>query len=668
MLNNQEDLEFDLIVNLCQNSVLGKHLPNALYVHRETIPYLDPLLQEYEQLARKINQDTATSTLIKFSTEEPKVSYLFYPDFDIEPHPALKQSIVVDVSNETVKCWHYHNSDNPPVLHRKETFVTPDYPLYQESAHLTAVEESLGLLDNSRFIGTRNQWLKLLQAHRLRFEGHHLVCPLSASSLEITIDRHKAAIVRQTLSRPVRIALEAGLFAPGSSFFDYGCGYGGDLERIAHQGYDSSGWDPHYRPDVPLQEADIVNLGYVINVIEDVTERRETLLKAWALTRQVLIVSAQVLIDDRTRGLVGYGDGIITERNTFQKYYEQEELKAYIDGVLHADAIPVGLGIYVVFREPARAHNFRASRFHSQVKAPRVLLPVKRFEDYEQLLTPLMDFYTERGRLSLKGELPEEEQLKQEFGSIKRAFKVILQVTDEEEWEAIADKRRQEILIYLALSRFSHRPTTRQLSPVLKADIKALFDNYQAACFLADEMLLRLRNLELIRKLCAQNPVGKMFPRSFLVHLSALESLPSLLRLYEGCASRTIGRMDRANLVRFYFHLPKIAYLYYPNFDAEPHPVLETRMEIDLRDLQVRYQDFYEDDNPPILHEKDKLVTRSYSLYKKFNKLTKQEKKAGLLQDMKDITRLKGWQRRLKDYGLVIQGHQISAQNIDNQG
>ena len=71
-----------------------------------------------------------------------------------------------------------------------------------------------------------------------------------------------------------------------------------------------------------------MNLGYVINVIEDTAERREALINAWDLAQKVLIVAAQVLIDDRTRGVIAYGDGIITSRNTFQKYYEQEELKS----------------------------------------------------------------------------------------------------------------------------------------------------------------------------------------------------------------------------------------------------------------------------------------------------------------------------------------------------
>ena len=110
------------------------------------------------------------------------------------------------------------------------------------------------------------------------------------------IDRHKAAIVRNALSRPVRLALQAGLFTQGVSFFDYGCGHGEDVKLIAETGYAGSGWDPYYFPQTERTSADIVNLGYVINVIENERERREALSNAWALTRRVLIVAAQILL------------------------------------------------------------------------------------------------------------------------------------------------------------------------------------------------------------------------------------------------------------------------------------------------------------------------------------------------------------------------------------
>ena len=61
------------------------------------------------------------------------------------------------------------------------------------------------------------------------------------------------------------------------TFFDYGCGRGEDIELLAAEGVTCGGWDPAYRPEAPRQEADVVNLGYVINVIEDPEERAATL-------------------------------------------------------------------------------------------------------------------------------------------------------------------------------------------------------------------------------------------------------------------------------------------------------------------------------------------------------------------------------------------------------
>jgi DNA phosphorothioation-associated putative methyltransferase len=442
-------------------------------------------------------------------------------------------------------------------------------------------------------------------------------------------------------------------------FFDYGCGYGGDIQRIAERGYPSAGWDPYYRPDDPHVPAEIVNLGYVINVIEDLAERRDALLKAWQLTQQVLIVAAQVLIDDRDRGVVAYGDGIITSRNTFQKYYEQEELKLYIDQVLNVDAIPAGLGIYFVFRDEMQAEAFRVSRFRSRTTTPRIQKNIKRFEDYEDLLKPLMEFVTQRGRIPTKNELINEGEIKNEFGTIRRAFEVVLEATDANEWDEIAQKRRQDLLLYLALSRFGDRPKPRQLSLTVREDFKSLFGSYKLACTLADGMLFSLRDLNELAEIAAQSSVGKKHQSSLLIHISALETLHPLLRLYEGCASRTVGRLEDANAIQFFFRQPKISYLIYSDFDLNPHPILSAGMDIYLGDLHVRYRDFSSDRNPPILHEKDALITPNYPFYDKFARLTRQEKDWGLLENPHDIGRLQGWLNCLKDRCATIQGYRL---------
>jgi DNA phosphorothioation-associated putative methyltransferase len=649
------------VARCCRESKVGKKLPTAFYVHVSALQALNPILGIYENCARRTLENIDEATLVKFSLHQPKISYLFYPDFDTDAHPALQTSIQINLETGEVKYFDYSNSENPPVLHRKETFVAADYPNYEKFARLTRSEEGWGLLDNTSVIGTREGWLKYLGYCGVEIQDHAVVERLKQENSELSIpkiERHKAAMVRNALSKPLRLVLEADLALEGATFFDYGCGYGGDVKYIAQEGYAVSGWDPYYQPDTPRISADIVNIGYVINVIESLAERRESLLNAWGLTKKLLVVAAQVLIEDRQQGQIAYGDGVITSRNTFQKYYEQEELKIYIDQVLSVDAIPVALGIYFVFRDAAEGEGFRASRFRSHLSTPRVRSQVKRFEDYAEMLAPLMAFVSDRGRLPVKGELAEESPIKEEFHSFNRAWRVILQATDADDWERIADKRRQDLLVYLALNGLGDRPSMRQLPAQIRNDIKGLFDNYQKACTLADLMLYSLGKADIVADCCEDSAIGYKQPGSLSVHVSALEELDPLLRLYEGCANRTIGRLDGATIIKFHARKPQISYLFYPDFDTNPHPALHTSMHIDLRDLSVSYQDYSDLYNPPILVKKEAFVTASYPHYEKFAKLTRQEEKLGIL-DRCAVKKHREWVKCLEENCVKIKDHKL---------
>ncbi|MEG4856800.1 DNA phosphorothioation-associated putative methyltransferase [Microcoleus sp. K1-B6] len=171
----------------------------------------------------------------------------------------------------------------------------------------------------------------------------------------------------------------------------------------------------------------------------------------------------------------------------------------------------------------------------------------------------------------------------------------------------------------------------RRLPAQIRKDIKGLFDNYQKACTLADLMLYSLGKPDIVADCCEDSAIGYKQPGSVSVHVSALEELDPLLRLYEGCANRTIGRLDGATIIKFYARKPQISYLFYPDFDTNPHPALHTSMHIDLRDLSVSYHDFSDVYNPPILVRKKAFVTASYPHYDKFAKLTRQEEKLGIL-------------------------------------
>jgi DNA phosphorothioation-associated putative methyltransferase len=157
------------LIALCQQSKVGKKLPTALYVHISAIASLAPQLQECDRKARLLLPKSIQFTIIKINYEQPKISYLFYPEFDTDPHPALHHSIQVDLQIQTTQQRDYYQSPNPPILHRKETFVNQDYPLYQIFAQLTKQEEAICLFHETRTIGTRKGWEQRLQEYNFVF-------------------------------------------------------------------------------------------------------------------------------------------------------------------------------------------------------------------------------------------------------------------------------------------------------------------------------------------------------------------------------------------------------------------------------------------------------------------------------------------------------------------
>jgi hypothetical protein len=98
-------------------------LPNALYVHRSALDSLEPLLRVYEGCARAYLGKIDGAILIKLHQHCGKVSYLVYPDFETDPHPALVRSVKLSLRTREIECFDYAGSANPPILHRKETFL-----------------------------------------------------------------------------------------------------------------------------------------------------------------------------------------------------------------------------------------------------------------------------------------------------------------------------------------------------------------------------------------------------------------------------------------------------------------------------------------------------------------------------------------------------------------
>jgi len=95
-------------------------------------------------------------------------------------------------------------------------------------------------------IGFKLNWEKLLASKGLEIHWHSLrqraalpgpstINPQLSTSLRP--ERHKTALTRYELSKPVKSLLEYGVLEPGRTFFDYGCGQGSDVRGLQALGY-----------------------------------------------------------------------------------------------------------------------------------------------------------------------------------------------------------------------------------------------------------------------------------------------------------------------------------------------------------------------------------------------------------------------------------------------
>ena len=135
--------------------------------------------------------------------------------------------------------------------------------------------------------------------------------------LDGPIQRHLTALSRSSPSAPVQMLVRHGLLLPGMTFFDYGCGRGGDVSVLCSDGIAARGWDPNYLPEATMAPADAVNLGFVVNVIEDPAERIEAITKAFGFARTVMSIGVMLYGGDPPGE--PYRDGLLTSRNTFRR-------------------------------------------------------------------------------------------------------------------------------------------------------------------------------------------------------------------------------------------------------------------------------------------------------------------------------------------------------------
>jgi DNA phosphorothioation-associated putative methyltransferase len=471
------------------------------------------------------------------------------------------------------------------------------------------------------------------------------------------IARHKTAMKRYALSRPLALASSHLIVAPAHTLFDYGCGRGADVRLLQKAGVKAAGWDPYFDPNARITPADCVNLGYVLNVIEDPAERAATLLKAYALANRVLIVAVRV--DQALDEAAEFSDGVLTKVGSFQKLYTQEEFKDYLKSILGRQTHMASLGVAYVFRDENAEAEYLAQlslyRPASLRETVRLAFSKDRTAQRYLALTRTL------GRVPLLTEFRALPRLIERFGSLLRVERIASSLLDGDTLATAQEQRRVNILTYIAMLRLQglKPPPIRRLPEEVQADIKMLWPSYKASIKAGTDFLYDLGKPDRIQQECQRSNVGKKLPDSLYVHRTTEPQLSPLLRLMILTAQQIVGEIDY-DLVKINRDGKKLSFLAYRDFDDAPHPELTYSLKVYLPKASYDLRNYTASQNPPILHRKETFLDPLHPRYVEYAQLTAKEEELGLLS-RNDIGTRNGWEQVLRTLGLRITGTSIET-------
>ncbi len=583
--------------------------------------------------------------VVRFSSSRHSVSFLNYPRFVVDPFPLLLESWLVNLDVETTSYRSYSNSQNPPIFHRKELLLGPSHPRYIEFDALTKSAEALGLFDRPKEIGYLHQWNKLVTQKGYRVEGHQLVALGNdesgffenakkdyPSTQNWVASRHLTALNRSGLSAPIQTLGRYGYLDKQYNIFDYGCGYGTDISALESEGLEARGWDPFFASSNKIHRSDIVNLGFVINVIENVDERIAALSGAWEVADRLLVVS--VMLENLNRGSgKKFGDGYISTRNTFQKYFSQNEVIAFVREVLDVEPIAVAPGIIYAFKDKDLEQGFQLkrysrNRYHSSLKstrtslAPRVTQKEKlqRFYDkHSEVLSKLWALWLELGRRPLEGEVKELGAIIDLFGTLKKGLNFLKKLNGPDEIEKSLQTRLEDLKVYFSLGIFEQRSPYKVVNPRIRNDIKFFFGSIRNAKADASELLYQIADSDLIEHACKhaiEHGLGWLEEgESLQLHSSLVEQLPAVLRVYIGCASAMYGDYKNADLVKIHINSGKLTLMSFDDFEGKAVPRMLERVKIKFREQDIEYFDYVDVYEPPNLYFKSRYINEEFPSY-----------------------------------------------------
>ncbi|MGV9272322.1 DNA phosphorothioation-associated putative methyltransferase [Streptomyces griseosporeus] len=465
-------------------------------------------------------------------------------------------------------------------------------------------------------------------------------------------ERRLTAISRASLSVPARQAVADKQVLPDRTVLDYGCGRGGDVRALQHLGCQAAGWDPYYLPEAELRRADVVFLTYVLNVIEDPHERRKTLQAAWDLADTVLVASARLTWERSKVKGEAFGDGLLTSRQTFQHLYGASELRNYVEEVTGVRTVSAAPGVVYAFKDETARLAYLAQRI-----VPDAVWLAS--EDTTSAIAAVVDYVERRGRLPRTEEVPYPMAELLSHLSPGELRRLVRDSADETKVEEGMKRTTLNTLLFLAVELFNGRGPFSSLPFSVQLDVRAFFSSYKEACQRSDRLLLKLRDDAYVRGAMNASKVGKLTPTALYVHQRAIDHLPTVLRLYEHCASIAAGRPQDWTVAKLRHQGRAVSWLDYPDFDTDPHPRILSSYQVDLKTLETSHTSYADSKNRPLLHRKHEFLAPDDKDVERYKRLTAAEVKAGLYEHPHLIGTENGWQAELVRCGRELRGHRL---------
>jgi DNA phosphorothioation-associated putative methyltransferase len=201
-----------------------------------------------------------------------------------------------------------------------------------------------------------------------------------------------------------------------------------------------------------------------------------------------------------------------------------------------------------------------------------------------------------------------------------------------EAFKEAAQRRKEDLLVYLAMAGFKKRIPQRLLALQLQEDLTVFFGGYAKGQGAGLELLMSLGDGQSLWEAACALPFGWRDPaeKHFVIHRSLLDQLPPRLRVFVECGAVLYGDPHEADLIKLHLASRKVSFMVYEDFFRRPLPELKTRIKVDLARLQVAVFEYGFALPPQVLFYKERFVAEDHPLRPRMEQVSRRLAKLGV--------------------------------------